>query len=51
MKYVILNGIIKAVNFEYRKRIANIFKNSLQGFNNNIVEKLRICYGPGTMII
>jgi hypothetical protein len=51
MKYIIINGAIKAVDFEYRKRIANIFKNPNQGLSNETAEKMRQSYGPGTMII
>jgi hypothetical protein len=51
MKYVIMNGVIKAVDFEYRKRISNIFKSPIQGYEHNLAQKLRLSYGPGTMII
>lgn len=51
MKYVIINGVIKAVDFEYRKRISNIFKSPVQGYDIKIAQKLRNSYGPGTMII
>lgn len=51
MKYVILNGVIQAIDFEYRKTIAHIFKNPSQGFSNRTAQKMRSCYGPGTMII
>jgi hypothetical protein len=51
MKYVIMNGVIKAVDFEYRKRIANVFANPKEGYDNTKAQKMRLSYGPGTMII
>lgn len=51
MKYVILNGIVRAVDYQYRRRIANILKNPKQGLDNAEVQRLRECHGTGTMII
>lgn len=35
MKYVIINGIIQAVDFDYRKKISNLMKSPIGGYNNN----------------
>jgi hypothetical protein len=49
MKYFFIDGVIKAIDFEYRKRIVNVIKNPHQGLTHEEAEILRACYGIGTM--
>lgn len=46
-----IDGVARAIDFDYRKRITNVFKNPKEGLSNEQAVNLRDCYGPGTMII
>lgn len=46
-----MNGVIKAIEFQYRNRLIDIMKKPDQGFVHEEVQKMRACYGIGTMEI
>jgi hypothetical protein len=49
MKYVILDNVIKPVEFNFRKRIIDIFQNPENGFNQADAEHMRNSFGIGTI--